>query len=74
MIGVNGMVTLAQVMSAAATTGLPTMTVLFSLLISNQRLNNLSGQLDQRFDEHREVFRSELYRLEQVMDARLKHI
>ena len=76
---------LVQVVIAAVTAGLPTLTVLVSLLINNQRLTDLSRQIDQRsteldkrmdqrFAEHREMFRSELYRLEQVMDARLKHL
>ena len=65
---------LVQVVIAAVTAGLPTLTVLVSLLINNQRLTDLSRQMDQRFAEHRELFRSELYRLEQVMDARLKHL
>jgi hypothetical protein len=76
---------LAQVVIAAVTAGLPTLTVLVSLLINNQRLTDLSRQMefrfsdlekrmDQRFAEHREMFRSELYRVEQVMDARLKHL
>ncbi len=76
---------LVQVVIAAVTAGLPTLTVLVSLLINNQRLTDLSRQIDQRsteldkrmdqrFAEHREMFRSELYRVEQVMDARLRHL
>jgi hypothetical protein len=76
---------LVQVVIAAFTAGLPTLTVLVSLLINNQRLADLSRQIsaqiadldkrmDQRFAEHRELFRSELYRVEQVMDARLRHL
>ena len=72
---------LVQVAIAAFTAGLPTLTVLVSLLINNQRLTDLAKQIadldrrmDQRFAEHREMFRSELYRVEQVMDARLKHL
>ncbi len=76
---------LVQAVIAAVTAGLPTLTVLVSLLINNQRLTDLSRQIDQRsteldkrmdqrFAEHREMFRSELYRVEQVMDARLRHL
>jgi hypothetical protein len=72
---------LVQVVIAAVTAGLPTLTVLVSLLINNQRLTDLAKQIadldrrmDQRFSEHREMFRSELYRVEQVMDARLRHL
>jgi hypothetical protein len=34
------------------------------------RFNNV----DRRFDEMRDLWRSELYRVEQVIDARLKHL
>jgi hypothetical protein len=30
--------------------------------------------VDRRFDEMRDLWRSELYRVEQVIDARLKHL
>jgi hypothetical protein len=30
--------------------------------------------MDLRFTEHREIFRSELLRVEQVMDTRLRHL
>ena len=79
---------LTQLVIAAVSAGLPTLTVLVSLLINNQRLRDLGLRLsdihqrlidfekrmDQRFAEHREMFRSELFRVEQVMDARLKHL
>lgn len=32
------------------------------------------GNVDRRFDEMRDLWRSELYRVEQVIDARLKHL
>jgi len=31
-------------------------------------------QIDRRFEEAKELWRSELHRVEQVLDARLKHI
>jgi hypothetical protein len=31
-------------------------------------------QVDRRFDETKELWRSELHRIEEVLDARLKHI
>jgi len=67
----------------------PTMlTVLLSILINNARLNDTNtriGELrvhmdsrfndvDRRFDEMRDLWRSELHRVEEVLDARLKHI
>jgi hypothetical protein len=67
----------------------PTMlTVLLSILINNSRLNDTNtriGELrvhmdsrfndvDRRFDEMRDLWRSELHRVEEVLDARLKHM
>jgi hypothetical protein len=41
---------------------------------TNTRLSELRGHMDTRFDEMRDLWRSELYRVEQVIDARLKHL
>lgn len=79
------MTPLAQVIIAAVSAGLPTLTVLVSLLINNQRLsdfekrmdqrfNDADKRIDQRFNEQRDLLRSEMYRVEQVLDARLKHL
>jgi hypothetical protein len=65
-----------------ALAGVPTMlAVLVGILINNSRLTDLRGQMntrfdgvDRRFDEMRDLWRSELYRVEQVIDARLKHL
>jgi hypothetical protein len=38
------------------------------------RISELRGHVDTRFDEMRDLWRSELYRVEQVIDARLKHL
>ena len=83
---------LAQIVIAAVSAGLPTLTVLVSVLINNQRLTDLGQRIreferrmDQRFADvdkrteqrlfHvRDLLRSEFFRLEQVMDARLKHL
>ena len=87
---------LAQIVVAAVTAGLPTLTVLVSLLINNQRLSDLGRRMDQRFEDMdrrmdqrfaemdkrfeqrlidlRDLLRSEFFRVEQVMDARLKHL
>jgi len=77
---------------AAVSAGLPTLTVLVSLLINNQRLSDFEKRMDQRFAEVdkrfteldkrteewlidlRDLLRSEFFRVEQVMDARLKHL
>jgi hypothetical protein len=60
----------------------PTMfAVLVGILINNARLNNTNtrnGELrvhvDSRFDEMRDLWRAELHRVEEVLDARLKHL
>jgi hypothetical protein len=67
----------------------PTMvTVLVGILINNARLSDLRTHLDvrftnidqrfsdidRRFDEMRDLWRSELHRVEEVIDARLKHL
>jgi hypothetical protein len=72
-----------------ALAAVPTMlTVLVGILINNSRLNDLNSRIadlrgdmdsrfdrvDQRFDEMRDLWRVELHRVEEVLDARLKHI
>jgi hypothetical protein len=65
-----------------ALAAVPTMlAVLVGILINNSRLTDLRGHMDtrfndvdRRFDEMRDLWRSELYRVEQVIDARLKHL
>jgi hypothetical protein len=41
---------------------------------TNARISELRSHMDTRFDEMRDLWRSELYRVEQVTDARLKHL
>ena len=62
--------------------------VLGGILINNSRLGDTNARIadlrshmdsrfndvDRRFDEMRDLWRSELYRVEQVIDARLKHL
>ncbi len=48
--------------------------VLAGILINNSRLSDLRSHMDIRFDQMRDQWRSELYRVEQVIDARLKHL
>ena len=55
--------------------------VLAGILINNSRLTDLRSHMDarfngvdRRFDEMRDLWRSELYRVEQVTDARLKRL
>ncbi len=61
---------------------LPTMlAVLLGILVNNSRLTDLRAYMDarfdsvdRRFDEMRDMWRSELHRVEEVLDARLKHL
>jgi hypothetical protein len=60
----------------------PTMlAVLVGILINNSRLTDLCVHMDgrfdvvdQRFDAMRDLWRAELHRVEEVIDARLKHL
>lgn len=53
----------------------PTMlTVLVGILINNARLSDLRSHMDSRFDDMRDTWRSELHRVEEVLDARLKQL
>ena len=77
-----------QMVTALATAALPTLAVLIGILINNQRLNDvnqrfndLSRVMDQRFaetnrhvDDMKDVLRTEMFRIEQVFDARVKHL
>ena len=70
-----------QILSIALAS-VPTMlTVLVGILINNSRLgdvnsriNDLRSHMDSRFDEMRSNWQSELRRVEEVLDARLKHL
>jgi hypothetical protein len=48
--------------------------VLVGILINNARLTDLRVHMDSRFDEMRDLWRAELRRVEEVLDARLKHL
>lgn len=62
--------------------------VLTGILINNSRLSDLRAHMDagftemnrrfnqvgRRFDDMRDIWRSELHRVEEVLDARLKHL
>jgi len=48
--------------------------VLIGILINNSRLGDLRSHIDNRFDDARETWRAELRRVEEVIDARLRHI
>ena len=63
------------------TVGLPTLAVLIGILVNNSRLNDLNGrftdlgaQVNQRIEDLKETWRSELRRVEEVLNARLTHL
>jgi len=62
-------------MLTVALASVPTMlAVLTGILINNSRLSDLRSHMDVRLDELKEMWRSELHRVEEVLDARLKHL
>lgn len=70
-----------QTIQVALSVGVPTLAVLVGILINNSRLNDLRGHMDsrfdainQRFDDAKETWRAELHRVEEVIDARLRHL
>ena len=56
--------------TALATAAFPTFAVLIGVLINNQRLIDTNRHID----DVKDILRSEMYRVEQVLDARLKHL
>ena len=70
-----------QLVTALATAAFPTFAVLIGILVNNQRLSDLSRAVDVRFadtnrhmDDVKDLLRGEMFRMEQVLDARLKHL
>jgi hypothetical protein len=49
------------------------MLLIFSSMV-NSRLSAFEAAINKRFDDMREVWRTELRRVEDVLDARLKHL
>jgi hypothetical protein len=67
--------------TALATAAFPTFAVLIGILINNQRLNDIVRMMDNLFvdtnrhiEDVKELLRGEMFRMEQVIDARLKHL
>jgi hypothetical protein len=58
----------------ALSIGVPTLAVLVGILLNNVRLSDLRSHMDVRFDDMKDMWRSELHRVEEVLDARLKHL
>jgi NADP-dependent 3-hydroxy acid dehydrogenase YdfG len=63
----------ASIQTALAV-GVPTLAVLVGILVNNSGLNDLRGHTDARFADMREMWRSDLRRVEKIIDARLKHL
>ena len=62
-------------MLTVALASVPTMiTVLIGILINNARLSDFRNHVDSRFEDMKDMWRSELHRVEEVLDARLKHM
>ena len=56
------------------TVSVPTLAVLLGILVNNSRLSDLRAHVDARINDLKESFRADLLRVEQVMDARLRHL
>jgi hypothetical protein len=41
---------------------------------TNRRIEELDKKMNQRFDDAKDTWRAELHRVEEVLDARLKHL
>lgn len=70
-----------QLLSIALAAAPTMLAVLVGILINNARLTDLRGHMDSRFndvdhrlDDMRDLWRAELHRVEEVLDARLKHL
>jgi hypothetical protein len=77
-----------QILTIALSTAPTMLLVLVGILINNARLGDtntrigetnirigeLRSHMDVRFEEMKDLWRSELHRVEEVIDARLKHI
>ena len=65
----------------ALSMGVPTLAVLVGILINNYRMGDMNSRMDDlrahmdaRFDDMKDMWRSELHRVEEVLDARLRHL
>jgi hypothetical protein len=63
------------------TVSVPTLAVLIGIFVNNARLSDLNSRItelrayiDRRFDGMGKLLTEKLLRVEQVMDARLKHL
>ena len=72
---------MADATQTILTVSIPTLAVLIGILVNNARLNDLNKRIDElradmnhRFDAMEKLFTEKLLRVEQVMDARIKHL
>jgi hypothetical protein len=77
-----------QLVTALATAAFPSFAVLIGILVNNQRLNDFKqrfddfgrnmdtrfSELNRRIDDSRDLLRAGMFRMEQVIDARLKRL
>ena len=77
-----------QILTIVLVSASTMLAVLLGILVNNSRLSDLRAYMDGRFndlnarftslerrlDELKEIWRSELQRVEEVLDARLKHL
>ena len=77
-----------QILTIALSTAPTMLLVLVGILINNARLGDtntrigetnirigeIRSHMDVRFEEMKDLWRSELHRVEEVIDARLRHI
>jgi hypothetical protein len=68
-------------LQTAVSITVPTFAVFVGILMNNSRLSDLRAsmdgrfnEVDRRFDDLKETWRAELRRVEEVIDARLKHL
>jgi hypothetical protein len=64
----------AQLIGFMLAIGVPCLTSLLGVLISNSRIGDLRSHMDSRFDAHDRLFTEKLRRVEEIMDARLIRI
>jgi hypothetical protein len=64
----------AQLIGFMLAIGVPCLTSLLGVLISNSRIGDLRSHMDSRFDAHDGLFTEKLRRVEEIMDARLIRI
>jgi hypothetical protein len=72
---------MADATQTVLTVSIPTLAVLIGILVNNARLSDLNNRIselradiDRRFDGMEKLMTEKLLRVEQVMDARLKHL